>query len=102
MLIDTLIAQFTQMGDKEAKFATAMMQAIRFQVDNVARYQYESKPPDLRDKRSPYRLEEHIPNIAPLANVMCLNIAVHRLGYLHLIRWGAWLLSDTNVILARA
>src|SRR6266567_223620 len=69
MLIDDLINLKEAKSDNLDK---VLMEALRFQVDNVAKYHYESMPRSYQDheKRGRYRLEEHIPNLAPLANVM--------------------------------
>lgn len=70
MLIDELL--YNDRSDKQLK--TALAASVRFQIDNVAKYVHENNRTS-----DNYRIQDHIPNVAPLAPHMwfeCNGISV--------------------------
>src|SRR6266571_8543192 len=67
MLIDELLYGMQYIRDPH-DLKTGLSLALRFQVDNVAKYAYETMI-DI-EKEEFYHLEDRIPNIAPLAPTM--------------------------------
>jgi hypothetical protein len=67
MFIDDLLFQLRRLKEPP-NTVEGLEIAVRFQVDNVARYICGDRNPD--GKRRPFHIEDQIPNVAPLAPVM--------------------------------
>ena len=81
MLIDELLSN--DRVDKHQK--AAMLVAVRFQIENVAKYVHEN------DHKETYSIQNHIPNVAPLAPHMWFECNGASVGFSSSIQLGCLL-----------
>ena len=79
MLIDTILTHLPDDNPSQV-LADGLLRSARFQVDNVVRYLHDDWGLGRTAGRTPFRIEDRIPNVAPLAPAMWFEYSGAAIG----------------------
>ena len=79
MFIDTILTHLPNDNSSQV-LADGLLRCVRFQVDNVARYLHDEWGFGRTEGRTAFRIEDRIPNVAPLTPVMWFEYSGSAIG----------------------